>query len=168
MDTITALATAPGIGGIAVIRVSGDEAFAIVQSIFSSSKSINDSPSHSILYGKVKDVDPTLSFESRSFNARIVIENPEGKLRPGMFAKLETIVSSRDSAIVISKDIILSKRRGKTVFIVEKNAAQERTIATGLENEQMVEVLSGLKENDRLVIKGFETLRNRSKVKIVR
>ena len=120
------------------------------------------------LYGKVKDVDPTLSFESRSFNARIVIENPEGKLRPGMFAKLETIVSSRDSAIVISKDIILSKRRGKTVFIVEKNAAQERTIATGLENEQMVEVLSGLKENDRLVIKGFETLRNRSKVKIVR
>lgn len=120
------------------------------------------------LYGEVKDVDPTLSIENRSFNARIVISNPQAKLRPGMFAKLQTIVAARDSAIVISKDIILSKRRGKTVFVVDKNAAQLRTISTGLENEQMVEVLSGLKENERLVIKGFETLRNRSKVKIVR
>ncbi len=85
-----------------------------------------------------------------------------------MFVKLETIVASQDSALVIPQDVILSKRRGKTVFIIEKNAAQKRVISTGLENEQMVEVLSGLKVGERLVIKGFETLRNRSKVKIVR
>jgi len=120
------------------------------------------------LFGEVAQVDPALSIESRSFNARIIVDNPENKLRPGMFVKLETIVASRDSAIVISKEIILSKRRGKTVFVVEKNAAQERTISTGLENDRMVEVLDGLKENERIVIKGFETLRNRSKVKIVR
>lgn len=120
------------------------------------------------LWGKVEQVDPALNIQSRSFGARIVVDNPDGKLRPGMFVKLETIVDSRDSAIVIPKDVILSKRQGKTVFVVEKNAAQERVINTGLENEKKVEVLSGLKEGERLVIKGFETLRNRSKVKIVR
>jgi len=120
------------------------------------------------LIGKVEQVDPALDIQSRSFKSKIVVDTPESTLRPGMFVKLETIVASQDSALVIPQDVILSKRRGKTVFIVEKNAAQQRVISTGLENEQMVEVLSGLKDGERLVIKGFETLRNRSKVKIVR
>ena len=120
------------------------------------------------LSGVVDQVDPALDATSRSFNSHIIVQNPEGKLRPGMFVKLETIVASRDSALVIPQEVILSKRRGKTVFVIEKNAAQERVITTGLENEKFVEVLDGIKEDERLVIKGFETLRNRSKVKIVR
>jgi RND family efflux transporter MFP subunit len=120
------------------------------------------------LHGVVDQVNPALDMTSRSFNSHIIVDNPDGKLRPGMFVKLETIVASRDSALVIPQEVILSKRRGKTVFVVEKNAAQERVINTGLENEKSVEVLSGLKEDERLVVKGFETLRNRSKVKIVR
>ena len=36
------------------------------------------------------------------------------------------------------------------------------------ENEEVIEVISGLEENDRLVVKGFETLRDKSKVKILR
>jgi len=120
------------------------------------------------LWGTVDQVDPALDIQNRSFNAHIIIGNSDNILRPGMYVKLEIIVASRDSSLVIPREIILSKRRGKTVFIVEKNAAQERVIATGLENEQLVEVLSGIKKGERLVIKGFETLRNRSKVKIVR
>jgi len=120
------------------------------------------------LIGTVEQVDPALEIQSRSFKSKIIVDNPDLKLRPGMFVKLETIVASQDSALVIPQDVILSKRRGKTVYIVEKSAAQRRVISTGLENEQLVEVLSGLKVGDRLVIKGFETLRNHSKVKIVR
>jgi hypothetical protein len=44
----------------------------------------------------------------------------------------------------------------------------ERLITTGLENPDSVEVVKGLQKNDRIVIEGFETLGNRSKVKIVR
>jgi len=85
-----------------------------------------------------------------------------------MFVKAEIVVAAKDSAIVIPKDIILSKRRGKTVYIVEKGAAQERAISTGLENPEFVEVTTGLKKDERLVVKGFEMLRHRSKVKIIR
>lgn len=120
------------------------------------------------LFGKITQVSPALDPDTRSFKSSILINNPKWLLRPGMFTKAEIIVASRDSAIVIPKDIILSKRRGKTVYVVEKGAAQERTISTGLENPDEVEVTNGLKKNERLVIKGFETLRHRSKVKIVR
>lgn len=51
--TICALSTPPGAAGIAVIRISGEEAFAIAGKIFRGKKSIKDAASHTILYGKV-------------------------------------------------------------------------------------------------------------------
>ncbi len=120
------------------------------------------------LYGSVIQADPALEGNSRTFGAQIEVDNPDLKLRPGMFVNLQTIVDSRDSTVVIDRDIILSRRRGNTVFVVEKGAAQERVISIGLENDEQVEVLSGLEAGERLVIKGFETLRHRSKVKVVR
>ena len=120
------------------------------------------------LIGVINQVDPALDQNSRSFSAKVILDNQNLKLRPGMFVKLETVVASKDSTIVIPKEIIISRRSGKTVFIVDKGAAFQRTISTGLENDNFVEVTEGLKKGDRLVIKGFETLRHRSKVKIVR
>jgi membrane fusion protein (multidrug efflux system) len=64
--------------------------------------------------------------------------------------------------------VIISDQRGKRVFVVEENTAVERIIQTGLETEDRVEVVSGLQENERLVIEGFETLRDKSKVKVLR
>ncbi len=120
------------------------------------------------LSGKIAQMSPAIDSETRSFKAMVNINNPDFLLRPGMFAKGEIIVASLDSAIVIPKDIILSKQRGNTVFVINKGLAQERVISFGLENPEEVQVISGLEKNDRLVIKGFETLRNRSKVKVVK
>lgn len=120
------------------------------------------------LIGRVTQVSPAIDPDTRTFTAALNISNPEWQLRPGMFVKTEIIVARNDTALVIPKEIILAKRRGKTVFIVEKGAAEQRTIITGLENPNEVEVVQGLNEDERLVIKGFETLQHRSKVKIIR
>ena len=119
------------------------------------------------LKAKINELSPVVSTETRTFKGKLVIENPDLKLRPGMFVKADIEVARRDSAIVISKDIIVTGNRGKTVYIVEKGASRERIITTGLENETSVEVIEGLKKNERVVTKGFETLRNNSKVKII-
>ena len=120
------------------------------------------------LAGTVSQVSTTLDPSTRSFKASILVDNPDHILRPGMFVKAEIIVARHDSVIVIPKEVILARQRGKTVFIVDKGAAQERVLVTGLENPSEIEVLEGLKVEERLVVKGFETLRNRSKVKVVR
>jgi len=54
------------------------------------------------------------------------------------------------------------------VFIVDRGVASERVIETGLENITEVEVTKGLVKNERVVTSGFETLSNKSKVKIVK
>ena len=116
---------------------------------------------------KINELSPVVSTETRTFKGRLVIDNPALKLRPGMFVKADIEVARRDSAIVISKEIVVSGNRGKTIYIVEKGVARERIITTGLENETSLEVIEGLKKNERVVTKGFETLRNNSKVKII-
>ena len=55
-DTIAAIATPPGIGGIGVIRVSGSEAFAVVQPLFRQAGGRSDiPPSHQLTYGRIVD-----------------------------------------------------------------------------------------------------------------
>ena len=120
------------------------------------------------LTGAVKELSPAISTETRTFEGVVQVANPDLKLRPGMFAKADIVLARKDSVIVIPKDIIISGQRGKSVFIVDNGTAEEKRITIGYENQNEAEITSGLKMNDRLVIKGFETLKNRSKVKIVK
>ncbi len=120
------------------------------------------------LIGTVNELSPMISSETRTFSGKLLINNPDLKLRPGMFVKADIITAKKDSVIVIPKNILLTGNRGKYVFVVERNsAADDRQIVTGIENKDQVEVIEGLKVNDRLIIKGFETLRDNSKVKII-
>ena len=95
------------------------------------------------LFGVVSQVSPALNPETRTFKASVTINNPDYILRPGMFVKIETVIERKDSVIVIPKNIILSKRRGKTVYVVEKGAAVSRVIIVGLENSEQAEVCEG-------------------------
>lgn len=119
------------------------------------------------LKGALKEISPAIDMDSRTFKGRIYIDNRKAKLRPGMFVKADIIVDQKDSVIVIPKDIILARDNAKVVFIARSESAQERKITTGMEHDNKVEVTDGLNVEDRLIIKGFETLKNRSKVKVL-
>ena len=121
-----------------------------------------------VLSGIITQVSPALDPDTRTFKAKVDIDNPDWLLRPGMFVKAEITTARKDSAIVISKDIILTRRNLKRVFVVSKGMAREKIITTGLENPDETEVTEGLEAGERLVVKGFETLRNGSNVKITR
>lgn len=124
--------------------------------------------SEDTLKGQIAELSPIISDETRTFAGKLEIENADLKLRPGMFVKADIIIAQNDSAIVIPKDIILTGSRGKYVFVVGRNnAANDRRIKTGISNQDEIEVIQGLSPNDRLIIKGFETLRDNSKVKVI-
>ena len=120
---------------------------------------------HDTLLGTVSQLSPAIDADSRSYKGLILVNNPRLLLRPGMYVKGEIVVASADNAIVVPKEIIISKQRGNSVFVVDKGIAYERIVEFGLENPQEVQITSGLKMNEQLVVKGFETLRDRSKVK---
>lgn len=120
------------------------------------------------IVGSITQLSPAINADTRTFKGNISINNPKFLLRPGMFVKADIIINHKDSVIVIPKNIILSRQRGKTVFIIDRGVAVERIIETGLENITDAEVIRGLSRNERLVTSGFETLSNKSKVKIIK
>jgi tRNA modification GTPase len=82
-DTIAAIATAVGEGGIAVVRVSGPEAFTEVEALFQSKTPLSKAPSHTVHYGhiidpqsqeKVEEVLVTVMRAPRSFTTEDVVE----------------------------------------------------------------------------------------------
>lgn len=120
------------------------------------------------IIGNITQLSPAIDPDTRTFKGIIAINNADYLLRPGMFVNADIITNHKDTVIVIPKNIILSRQRGKTVFIVDRGIAAERVIETGLENLTDVEVVRGLRLNDRVVISGFETLSNKTKVIIIK
>ncbi len=120
------------------------------------------------LVGKITELSPAIDVSTRTYLGKVRFNNPKLLIRPGMFVKTLIKVNQKDNIVVIPKEIIISDQKGKRVFVVQENTAFERIIETGIENEDMIEVVRGLEENERLVIKGFETLRNKSKVKVLK
>jgi membrane fusion protein (multidrug efflux system) len=120
------------------------------------------------IIGSITQLSPAIDSDTRTFKGTISIDNSDYLLRPGMFVRADIVTNRKDSAIVIPKTIILSRQRGKTVYVVDRGVAVERIVETGLENITDVEIIQGLAKNDRVVTSGFETLSSRSKVKIIK
>jgi RND family efflux transporter MFP subunit len=117
------------------------------------------------LTGTISQLSPAIDADTRSFKGIVLVSNPKLLLRPGMYAKGNIIIASGKNTIVISKDIILAKQQGNIVYVVNKGNANERFVQFGLDNPLEVEIVSGLKQGDRIVVRGFETLRDGSKIK---
>ncbi len=120
------------------------------------------------LIGEITQISPSIDPEARTFKCFVNVDNSEKKILPGMFVKADMVVNSSENTIVLPKDIIVSRNRNRMVFVVERGVARERWIETGLENAEKIEVISGLESGESVVSKGFETLRNDSRVKVIR
>ncbi len=120
------------------------------------------------LIGTITQISPYIDTEARTFKCFVEVENREKILLPGMFVKADLVVNSAEEVIVIPKDIIMSRNRNQIVYVVEQGVASERIITTGLQNVTSVEVKMGLLKGESIVNSGFETLRDQSRVRILR
>lgn len=120
------------------------------------------------LLGTITQISPSIDAEARTFLSLVEVDNREGILLPGMFVKADLVVNSAEEVIVIPKDIIMSRNRNQIVYVVEQGVASERIITTGLQNASNVEVKMGLLKGESIVNSGFETLRDQSRVRILR
>ncbi|MDA3824018.1 MAG: efflux RND transporter periplasmic adaptor subunit, partial [Bacteroidales bacterium] len=120
------------------------------------------------LLGTITQNSPDIDPEARTFMCFVEVNNSERILLPGMFVKADMVINSSENTIVIPKDLVISFNRAQMVYVVDKGVANSRFITTGLENDTEIEVTTGLETGESIVSKGFETLRDKSKVKIIR
>lgn len=106
---------------------------------------------------RVIAIDPQIDQTLRMLKLRALTSN-NGNLLPGMFTKVYLNLGSND-ALMIPSETIVPVLGGKKVFIKKNGVATEVDIQTGLRNESMVEVVSGLYEGDTLITSAIMTLK---------
>jgi membrane fusion protein (multidrug efflux system) len=118
--------------------------------------------------GKLSFIDPVSSTDSRSVLLRALVPNSQGLLRPGLFVHVRLDLDAHDHALVVPVGAVLLELSGSYVFVVDdKNIAKRRLVQTGLDDDRMIEILSGVKEGDKVVTVGQFRLSDGDAVKIV-
>jgi membrane fusion protein (multidrug efflux system) len=108
------------------------------------------------------------SSAAMSYNLQLVLENDALDLLPGMFARAHVIKARYEKAIGIPLYAVLTEEDGQFVYVVEDNTALKRKVGTGFMEGWNIQVTSGLKENDLVVIVGQRNIEDGQKVQIVK
>lgn len=111
-------------------------------------------------------LDSRVTSDTRSIGARAVLDNADGRLRPGLFARVTLVVERKADALLIPEQAILSRGASAFVFLVEQGRANEREIRIGQRRNGEAEVLSGLMAGQQIVISGLQRLSDGAPVQV--
>ncbi|MFC2096717.1 efflux RND transporter periplasmic adaptor subunit [Bacteroidota bacterium] len=118
--------------------------------------------------GTIYKIYPTIDPNTKTFKIEIKVPNASEKLRPGMFAKLSLNFETTESFIIPANTVL--KQQGtnqRFVFIESDGIARKSVVVIGKRFNDMFEIISGLTENDNLIIAGQAKLMDQSRVKVV-
>lgn len=116
--------------------------------------------------GLVTAIDPRIDSVNRTVSVRAAVPNPEGKLRPGLFATVRLTVGHDSHALLIPEEAVFLQRDKVAVYRVEDQTARLTEIAVGTRERGMVQVRTGLKEGDQVVRTGTHKLHDGLRVSI--
>lgn len=110
--------------------------------------------------GRVARINPTIDPESGTFKIIVNITHTgRGKLRPGMFAVVRIRTAVRGRAKLIPRQAVLGDEERRFVYVVKNGRAERRRITLGAFSGERVEVRSGLKAGERVIVAGQHRLR---------
>ena len=117
--------------------------------------------------GQIYAINPLIDAAGRAVVIRAQVSNKDGRLRPGMFARVRLFTSeARDSAMV-PEEAIFPVGDDKYVWKVVDNKAQRQKVEIGQRRDSRVEIVSGLGPNDMVVTAGHLKMRDGIAVKVV-
>jgi len=114
--------------------------------------------------GTVTKISPVLDLVTRSAPIEIFLDNPQHKLKPGMFAKVKLAIQKYNKVPVVLKESVMGKEPGNYIYVIENNVAVLKKVVLGIRKESYVQVLEGVKEGEKVVIMGQQRLKDGSLV----
>lgn len=108
--------------------------------------------------GTVAEVSPIADPSSRTAPIKLRI-SPDAKLRSGQFARVTLAMAQAETLTVPAESVVASGQMEK-VFVVVDNTARLRLVRSGASHEGYIEILSGLAENETVVVAGNQMLQD--------
>lgn len=106
--------------------------------------------------GKVSELLPQMDTATRTLRARIVLENPQHKLKPGMFLNVTRAQPTQmTSVLAVPEEAVINSGESQRLLLATGDGYfQPVNITTGMTSEGWTEITSGVKEGDSVVTSG--------------
>ncbi len=110
--------------------------------------------------GTVARVAPVLDPATRTAEMEVEVKNPDFRLKPGMYARVQITVDHRERALVVPRNAIVDLEGKRGVFLAADSRAQFRPVQTGLQDAELVEIVAGLTDGDKVITTGAAGLKD--------
>ncbi len=117
--------------------------------------------------GTIYAIDPLIDENGRAIVIRARLNNADGLLRPGLFARLTLSADVVADALMLPEEALVPRGKDVGVFRVVNNKAQWVTVKTGRRQQGLVQITEGLTLSDQIVTAGQMKLRDGSAVKVI-
>ena len=118
-------------------------------------------------FGSVYEINPVANKDNKKYQIKVEIENPEEKIKKGMYSKV-LVETGKQNGYLVPKNAIVIKELYSYIFVVENDEARRIKIERGYSNGDKQEVISDeLYSNMKLVTEGQFLLEDRDKVNII-
>jgi membrane fusion protein (multidrug efflux system) len=116
--------------------------------------------------GKVNIVFPNVEEKTRTLQVEAIVPNNNGILKPGLFAKVILYTAGERDTIVVPVTSLLYEAEKVKVFIIEGDRAKEREVKLGSKYGELMEIIDGVKEGEKIVAIGQQNLSEGAKVSV--
>lgn len=123
--------------------------------------------------GEVTAIDSLMNETNRCIHTEATVRDPEGRLRPGMFVKVEVLLPEKKATLTVPASAINNASGEATVFVVKETKSLEgklekqaipRAVQVGEKRDNVVEILKGLAEGEEVVASYLPKLRPNASV----
>ncbi|HYE69443.1 MAG TPA: efflux RND transporter periplasmic adaptor subunit [Anaerovoracaceae bacterium] len=118
--------------------------------------------------GKIDSISPVTNQMTSTYPISVLIDNPDGKLKAGMFADIEIIFGVNKNSIAIKNTGVINEDGIFSVFVNNNGIAEKRNVQIGIQDEEYTEILDGIKSSDKIICAGQDTLKDGDKVKVIK
>ncbi len=116
---------------------------------------------------EVTRVSPVIDADTGTFKITVEIEDKERRIKPGMFARINIVLDRHENALQVPRVAIVGDGDDSAVFVIENGLAARKTVTTGYGQDGMVEILSGLADDEPVVTVGQGGLKDGAKVTVI-
>lgn len=121
-----------------------------------------------VFKGKIYTVSPSANAQTQLYSVEIEINNEDHIIKPGMFARVEFDTDSRNDVIVVRSEAVTEEDGKEVVYVINDGKAEAKEVQTGLDTGGYVEIIDGIEEDDEIIIKGQNYVKNGSLVKVIK
>ena len=115
---------------------------------------------------EITAVSPVVNPASRTLPIELGLSG-KTPIKAGMFVGIELTTSTSENSLVVPEKAVLSRDDETYVYRVNGEHAEKAAVSTGIKNNGLVEITSGLSENDRIVMEGATLVSDGSRVRIL-